>query len=52
MERVGGPEGRPPIPVTRRGQRTAYNRLLDDQRIGPEDYVDGVGEDDDEDDGP
>lgn len=50
MELVGGPEGQAPIPVTRRGQRTAYNRLLDDQRIGPEDYVEGA-DDDEEDDG-
>ena len=48
MERVAG-EG-PPIPVTRRGQRTAYNRLSEEaQRIGMEDYVDGLeGEEDDE----
>lgn len=46
MERVSGVGS--PIPVTRRGQRTAYNRLMDDQRIGPEDYVEGMdGEEDD-----
>ena len=49
MELVGGPAGQAPIPVTRRGQRTAYNRLLDDQRIGPEDYVEGADEDEEDD---